>query len=328
MDTPAAKNKFLYFGRKAFPYILGILLVIYLIHIVSLNKFIDSLSRGRYEYFIPASIIFFFLVFFIDVFGTKILVDKSVMYTSFKEMLIVKSISGLVGFLNQAVGQMSLGYYYHKKSGLPFFYVGGALLLLLFIDIVSLTIALGLNIKEEVISVSDFVPYVIIGLILFIPIYLILRFFIMWLFKNDRLRVSALLMSNKIGQLLGALILIPFTDLVTILMARIPRIFLKAFFMVMSLWFFNIKVPYAEGISLVLLSLFIAAIPVTPSGLGTFQGMSIILFEKYGDRADILASTVASNMVFIVGQIIMGLYFLNRGLFLLGNIKKPPEETK
>ncbi|MCX7957941.1 MAG: flippase-like domain-containing protein [Deltaproteobacteria bacterium] len=328
MNNPENKNKLLFYIRKAFPYVFGILLVIYLIHIVSLNKFIDSLSRGRYEYFIPASIFFFFIVFFTDVLGTKLLIDKSVIYTTFNEMLIVKSISGLVGFLNQAVGQMSLGYYYHKKSGLPFFYVGGALLLLLFIDIVSLTITLGLNIKEEVISVSGFVPYLIIGLILFIPVYLVIRFFIMWLFKNDKLKVSALLMSNKIGQLLGALILIPFTDLVTILMARIPRIFLKAFYMVMALWFFNIKVPYAEGLSLILLSLFVAAIPVTPSGLGTFQGMSLILLEKYGDHADILASTVASNMVFIIGQVIMGLYYLNRGLFLLGNIKKETEETK
>ncbi|MGB9600021.1 MAG: lysylphosphatidylglycerol synthase domain-containing protein [Myxococcota bacterium] len=315
-------NRFLYYTRKALPYLIGTLLLGYLIHIVSFTKFADAISRGRYEYFIPSSILFFLLVFYIDVLGTKILIDKSVIYTTFNEMLIVKSISGLIGFLNQAVGQMSIGYYYHKKSGLPFFYVGGALLLLLFIDIIALTIALGLNIKEEVISVSNFVPYLIISLILFIPIYLILRLFIMWIFKNDKLKVSTILMSNKIGQLLGALILIPFTDLITILMARLPRIFLKAFYMVMALWFFNIKVPYAEGLSLILLSLFVSAIPITPSGLGTFQGMSLILFEKYGDKADILASTLASNVVFITGQILMGLFYLNRGLFMLGNAKK------
>lgn len=320
------KNRLLYYIRKALPYIIGILLLGYLINVVSFTKFTEALSRGRYEYFIPASIVFFFLVFFIDVLGTKVLIDKSVMYTTFSEMLVVKSISGLVGFLNQAIGQMSIGYYYHKKSGLPFLYVGGALLLLLFIDIISLTITLGLNVKEEIISVSNFIPYIIIGLILFIPIYLILRFFIMWIFKNDKLKVSTFLMSNKVGQLLGALILIPFTDLITILMVRIPRIFLKAFYMVLALWFFNIKIPYAEGLSLILLSLFISAIPITPSGLGTFQGMSLLLLEKYGERADILASTFASNVVFIIGQILMGLFYLNKGIFMLGHIKKEEED--
>lgn len=328
MNINLQKERLFYYGRKIFPYLLALLLLIYLINVVSLSKFLDALSRGRYEFFIPASIVFFLLVFFVDVFGTKVLIDKSVMYTTFNEMLIVKSLSGLVGFLNQAIGQMSIVYYYHKKSGLPFFYVGGALLLLLFIDIVSLTIALGLNIKEEVIYISNFVPYTIIGLILFIPLYLLLRFLIMWLFKYDKIRVSTLLMSNRIGQMFGALVLIPFTDLVTILMARIPRVFLKSFYMVMALWFFNIKVPYAEGLSLILISLFISAIPITPSGLGTFQGMSILLLQKYGDRADILASTLASNMVFIIGQILMGLYFLNKGLFLIKDIKKQAEDVK
>lgn len=322
MDNSSEKNKILLLIRRALPYILGLGLLIYLIHLVSLNRFVEAVSRGRYEYFIPASIFFFLLVFFIDVLGTKLLIDRSVIYTTFREALIVKSISGLVGFMNQAIGQMSIGYYYHKKSGLPFFYVGGALLLLLFIDVISLTIALGLNVKEEIIYVSSVVPYLIIGLILLIPLYLIIRFFIMWIFKYDKLKVSTILMSNRIGQLLGALILIPYTDLVTVLMARIPRVFLKAFYIVLSLWFFNIKVPYAEGLSLILLSLFVSAIPVTPSGLGTFQGMSILLLEKYGDRADILASTLASNMVFIIGQIIMGLYYLNKGLFLFGDVKK------
>ncbi|MCX7944803.1 MAG: flippase-like domain-containing protein [Deltaproteobacteria bacterium] len=328
MGNIEGKNKLLHYGRKLFPYILGIVILLYLINVVSLERFVDSLSRGRYDYFIPASIVFFFIVFLVDVLGTKLLIDKSVIYTSFNEMLIVKSISGLIGFLNQAIGQMSIGYYYHKKSGLPFFYVGGALLLLLFIDIVSLTIALGLSIKKEVIGVASFVPYLIMGLMMVIPVYLVVRFSIMWLFKNDKLRVSSLLMSNKIGQLLGALILIPFPDLITILIVRIPRIFLKAFYMVMALWFFNIKVPYSEGISLVILSLFIGAIPITPSGLGTFQGMSLILLERYGEKADILASTFASNMVFILGQVIMGLYYLNKGLFLLGDIKKQAEVSK
>ncbi len=327
MEKTARKN-ILYYIRKIFPYILGILIIIYLIHTVSLSKFLEAIYRGRYEYFIPASIFFFFLVFLIDVLGTKLLIDRSIIYTTFRETLIVKSISGLVGFLNQAVGQMSLGYYYHKKSGLPFFYVGGALILLLFVDILSLTITLGLNIKEEVISVSRFVPYTIISLILLIPVYLILRLLIMRLFKNDKLRLSGLLMGNKIGQLMAALILIPYTDLVTILMARLPRIFLKALYVVMALWFFNIKVPYAEGLSFALLSLFFAAIPITPSGLGTFQAMSLVLLDKYGDKADILASTFASNVTFIIGQLIVGLYYLNKGLFLMTNIKKQSEETK
>lgn len=314
--------------RRILPYLLGVLLIVYMIHLVSVEKFLASISRGRYEYFLPTAIVFFLATFYIDVLGTKLLFDRSVIYTTFKEVLVVKAISGLVGFLNQAVGQMSMGYYYHRKSGLPFFYVVGALILLLFIDIVSLVIALGLNIKEDVISVSIFIPYMIIGLILILPVYLILRFFVMWIFKNDRLRASTLLMSNRFGQLFGALLLIPFTDLITILMARIPRIFVKAIFMVISLWFFNVEVPYSEGLSLMLLSIFVAAIPITPSGLGTFQGMNILLLSRYGDRADILASTFSSNIVFIVGQIVMGLIYFSRGLFMMNNAKVDAEEKK
>jgi len=326
VEEKKTQNSTIYLLRKLLPYVIGVVFLIYLIHLVSFQRFAESVMRGRYEYFIPLSIFAFLLVFFVDVLGTKILIDKSVIYTPFREMLIVKSISGLVGFLNQAVGQMSIGYYYHKKSGLPFFYVGGALLLLLFIDIISLVIALGLNIKEDVITVSPLVPYLTIGLILLLPLYLIVRFAIMFLFKNDRLKVSTILMSNRIGQLMGALVLIPFTDLITILMARIPRIFLKATFMLFSLWLFNVKVPYAEGLCLTLLSLFVAAIPVTPSGLGSFQGMSILLLQRYGDRADILASTLASNMVFIIGQIMMGIFYLQKGLYLLSAKSKEADE--
>jgi len=322
------QNRAIYLIRKLLPYVIGVVFLIYLVHLVSFQRFTESIVRGRYEYFLPLSIIAFLLVFFVDVLGTKLLIDKSVIYTTFNEMLVVKSISGLVGFLNQAVGQMSIGYYYHKKSGLPFFYVGGALLLLLFIDVISLVIALGLNIKEDVIAVSPLVPYLTIGLILVLPLYLLIRFVIMSLFKNDKLRVSTLLMSNRIGQLMGALVLIPFTDLITILMARIPRIFLKATFMLFSLWLFNVKVPYAEGLCLTLLSLFVAAIPITPSGLGSFQGISMLLLQKYGESADILASTLASNMVFIIGQILMGLFYLQKGLYLLGVKSKEAKEEK
>ncbi len=328
MENTSKQNRLLSLARRFLPYILGLLLIIYLIHIVSIERFIQAIGRGRYEYFFPSAILFFLATFYVDVLGTKLLLDKSVMYTSYREVLVVKAISGLVGFLNQAIGQISLGYYYHKKSGLPFFYITGALLLLLFIDIVALVIALGLNIKEDVISVSSFIPFMIITLILILPIYLFLRLLIMWIFKNDKLKISTILMSNRVGQIFGALTLIPFTDLITILMARIPRIFLKAIFMVLALWFFNVKVPYSEGLSLILLSIFIAAIPITPSGLGTFQGMSLILLEKYGDRADILASTFSSNLVFIAGQIIMGLIYFNKGLFMMSHTKSASEEEK
>jgi uncharacterized membrane protein YbhN (UPF0104 family) len=83
---------------------------------------------------------------------------------------------------------------------------------------------------------------------------------------------------------------------------------------VLFFWFgaqaFHTAVPLPYAMAATPIILVVAALPITPAGLGTQQAAMLYLFEPYGSEASILAFALAYPVALIAARIPLGLPYL------------------
>jgi uncharacterized membrane protein YbhN (UPF0104 family) len=75
---------------------------------------------------------------------------------------------------------------------------------------------------------------------------------------------------------------------------------------------FGINAPFLKTLAFVPVILFIAAIPITVSGLGTVQYATVLLFSAYASKADILGFSLAFTVVVSGVRALLGLPVFRR----------------
>jgi hypothetical protein len=75
-------------------------------------------------------------------------------------------------------------------------------------------------------------------------------------------------------------------------------------------WAFNVAVPLLFAMAATPIILVIAALPITPAGLGTVQAVALYLFGPYGTKAAILAFALAYPVALICARLPLGLLYI------------------
>jgi len=303
--------------------ILAGVLSVYLIHLVSWQKVIDSVARARFDWFLPASVAFVIASFYLDCAGLWVLFSRTVMRTPLREVLIVRAVTQFMGAVNLWLGQMGMAYYYARRSNLPMTYLVGTFLLLFVVDLTDMFLFAGALIRPTGTRFNTaFMIAVAAGLML-LPLLLLGR----WT-SEKRLGglKEASLWYTKTGlrQLFAPIFLIPTADLVLLVFSRVFRYPLRALYVVIAMWSFHVEVPFGTGLVVACFTLLLGSIPLTPQGVGVLQAVGLVLFESFGAPHDILAALFALSAATMAGHFLFGLYYLKGGLELLRT--PPPAE--
>jgi len=121
--------------KRAIPLLLAAGICAWLGSLVGWDRVTVSVGRARFDWFIPASIAYVIINFWVECLGLWTLFTRAVVRTPLREVLIVRAVTQFMGAVNVWLSQMGMAFYYARRSGLPMSYLTGVYFLLLIVDL-------------------------------------------------------------------------------------------------------------------------------------------------------------------------------------------------
>lgn len=275
--------------------ILGVLLVK-----IPFSNFWQALARGPWLILGIYIVLLVLTTLVADGFAIKISLSITGVEWRLGKVLLTRGTTYILGLVNYVLGQGGMGYYLHR-SGIKADRVTGIVLFLLIINmgLVSLLAAFGV-VAQGLAHYPPLVTSAVIFLVIAIVVYLAIiaaapR-------ALQRFRVLTPLRDARIsGHLIAAA-------------GRLPHLFILVLGQWGALRLWGIAMPLDQAMILIPVVLIVAALPLTPIGLGTTNAAQVILFSPYapyptpeGRTAAVLAFSITFFVLGIFAQLLIGL---------------------
>ena len=242
------------------------------------------------------------LVLTADSFAIRVSLAITGFREPFSRLVLARGATYMLGLVNYALGQGSLGVYL-QRSGVTALRAAGTMIFLMTVNLGVLLViaALGLWAGGSPQTAYLNLAPVFYGLGLGMALYLAA---VGWRPRalQDNQVLAPLVQAGLRGHLRAAA-------------ARLPHLLLLvlAYWGALRLW--GIPVPLAQGLALVPVVLFVNALPITPLGLGTTQAALVLLFSPFVPLPDpevqaavVLAFSLIYYVCGIVAQALIGLW--------------------
>jgi hypothetical protein len=251
-----------------------------------------------------------------DAWATAFVYHKTICPVSFRELFVLRGASYLPSLLNHHVGQAWLTYFLSRVYSAQLWRVAGATLVVYTTTFGCLVafglVALPLNPER----VAFMAPLVLgfVGLGLFF--LLVLRVRPRFLAQRPLLRPVFEL--GVAGHLLA-------------LLHRVPHVLVLFVGTWVPLYAFGVALPPAAAVALIPPVMFVAALPITPQGIGTRDALSVYLFAEFVPReagtdaaAIVAASTLTWAVALTLVQLVGSPLLMQRAYRLLGPLGSRP----
>lgn len=306
--------------RQAVPVLVAAALCVYLIRTVGWQAIDASFGRARFDWLVPATVVFIALDFWLETAGLWVLYSHTVVRTPYREIQVVRAVTQFLGVFNVWLSQMGTAVYYARRSGLPMTYLTGVQVLLALVDLTVAFLFAGMIVKPTGTQYDAiYMTAIAAGLTLFPVIFLARRYSEKKF--NNLAAASVWFTGTGLRQIFAPIFLIPVADLLLLLFSRICRTPLRAAYLLVALLSFHVEVAAGTGLLVGTFTLLLGSIPLTPMGVGITQAAGLLLFAGLGAPGDVLAALFAFTAAQIAGSVVFGLYYLKGGLELM---KLPP----
>lgn len=284
------------FWRRALPVAMAIALVAYVLSRIDFRAFLDALD--------PLSLVLLLVFAFVwnaalltaDAFATSRVYQRTVCPVRFSELWLIRGASYLPSLLNHHVGQGWVTYFLSKVYGASLWRVAGATLIVYASTFACLLafalVSLPFGFDRFDWMMPALVSITAAGFLFLIVVAVRPRFL------TRQALLGPLLEIGVRGHLWCALLRAPHM-MVLFLGSWVP------------LLMFHVDVPFVDALGLVPPVLLVAALPITPQGVGTRDALSVHLFAAYavGSKEEAAASVVASTLAWVVALVIVQVCF-------------------
>ncbi|HMI84810.1 MAG TPA: lysylphosphatidylglycerol synthase domain-containing protein [Polyangiaceae bacterium] len=306
-DRPATAATPLW--RRILPFVLATALVALVLMRLDIGLLVRQLGRANYPGLILFATAITFSLLLADTFATVGIYRRTVCPISFRELFVLRAASYLPSLLNHHVGQAWLTYFLSKVYRAPLWRVAGATLLTYATTLGCLLLfgVLAVPFNSEripwlvpLLAASTALAFLYLGAIAAKP-----RFMQAWQATAPLVEVGVK------GHLIAFVYRIPH---MVVLFAGSWLVF----------WFFGIRIPLGHALATVPLLMLVAALPITPQGMGTRDLLSVELFSRYAagtpqaQSAAIVAATLSWACALTVVQLIISSIFMRKARRLLG----------
>jgi len=262
--------------RNIFPWLIAGVIFYYLFSKYSVTDVLASI-----QYVNPAAFVFFVLVYF----SYMVVADSGSLHFIFAQfdiqipwikILHLRMASYLLMVVNYGIGQGLFAYFLKRKHDVPFAKSTSILLCTVVIDLYwamsiafvaslfSVTIVKGINLSLWIQGAWVVLTSIMAAFVLFWRLPLKVRE-IPWL---------------KVRQFFQTFHEAHLTKYLKIMLMRLPLHCATMTYLYFLAACFGVHIPFIKILTLVPISVAIGAIPITPSGLGTIQVVSILLFQN------------------------------------------------
>jgi uncharacterized membrane protein YbhN (UPF0104 family) len=239
----------------------------------------------------------------LDVFATREALSLVGVRRGFLELFLLRGATYLLGLLSYVAGQGGVGVYL-ARSGVRASRAAGAMLFLMITNGIVLVAIASLGLLADLPrDRRELLLLLIAGALCGIAVYLlVIRLRPRWL--AERKAFTPLFEAGVGGHLKACA-------------ARLPHLLIMAAFQWGSFLVWGIALPFWRTLALMTVVLLVAALPITPSGLGTSQVLQVLFFSPWAPgadaaarSADVLALSLVHYVLGVVWQALVGLVCL------------------
>jgi uncharacterized membrane protein YbhN (UPF0104 family) len=218
----------------------------------------------------------------------------------YRDVLLVRCASALLSLLNYGAGQGGVVYFLHRRHGISLEVGAGAVLLASAATIAVLALAAGLGLLAGAVPDRPELRVVAWAALAALPAYVLLA----------ALRPRFLVRRKLLRYLLA----VPPAALVRVLGARILHLGVLVTGHWLAMRLFDIAVPPAAALLRLPAMFLVAAVPISPAGLGTTQAAAMTLFGDFAAapgeaarQATVLAYSLSCHVTGVVLVVVVGL---------------------
>ncbi|MFP5287583.1 MAG: YbhN family protein [Thermoanaerobaculia bacterium] len=282
-------------ARRWLPWLAALAILAFLVREVRLDALRGAFQHGAWLALSAYIVLETLVALPADAFGTRTALAAAGVPRPWSEVLLARGASYVLGLISYVAGQGGMGFYL-ARTGVPAGRSAGAVLLLLIANGIVLVLlgAAGLAVElGELEGVrTDLLLLVIAAAFAGTLAYLIvIAVRPRWL---ERYGLLSPLFEAGLGGHLRAIL------------ARFPHMLLLAALHWGAFRIWGIPVPLSRGLALNPIVLLVAALPITPSGLGTTQALQVLFFSPYGSAPSVLAFSLVHHAVGLIVQAAVG----------------------
>jgi hypothetical protein len=310
VDTAAPKPPF---WRSALPFVLGAVLLAYVLGRLDYATFLRHLGSTNYGVYIAFAVIFNAALVGADTLAIRFIYSRTICPASYRELFVLRAASYLPSLLNYHVGQGWLTYFLSRTYRAPLWRVAGATLIVyvtVFGGLFAITlVGLPLNHARLPWLLPTLATIGLAGLGYFAVLHLRPQFF------SRRAATSVLLDAGVRGHLLAFLY-------------RLPHLFVLFLGTWVPFVFFGVEIPFTHALALIPALMLVVSLPVSPQGIGTRDVFAQQLFLGYAhgafeeQRAAVAAATLTWACALTLVQAFFSPFFMRKAQHLLRDVRR------
>jgi Lysylphosphatidylglycerol synthase TM region len=289
--------------RQWLPWLAAVALLTWLTSRVPVDALRAALRHGSY---LPLALYVLFetlAILPLDVFATREALSIVAVRRGFSELFLLRGATYLLGLLSYVAGQGGVGVYL-ARSGVRASRAAGAMLFLMISNGIVLVVIAALGLLADLpVDRRDLLLGLIFGALAGIVVYMaVIAARPRWL--AGRPAFAPLFEAGVGGHLRAAA-------------ARLPHLLLMAALQWGAYLVWGIPIPFWRSLALMTVVLLVAALPITPSGLGTSQVLQVLFFSPWAAGADaaargadVLALSLVHYVFGLVCQALVGVVCL------------------
>lgn len=282
-------------ARRWLPWLAALAILAFLVREVRLDALREAFRHGAWLALSAYIVLETLVALPADALGTRTALAAAGVPRPWSDVLLARGASYVLGLISYVAGQGGMGFYL-ARTGVPAGRSAGAVLLLMIANGIVLVLlgAAGLAIELDRL---EGVRTDLLLLLIAAAFAGTLAYLIMIAVRPRRLERYSLLaplFEAGVGGHLRAIL------------ARFPHMLLLAALHWGAFRIWGIPVPPARGLALNPIVLLVAALPVTPGGLGTTQALQVLFFSPYGSAPAVLAFSLVHHAVGLIVQAAVG----------------------
>jgi hypothetical protein len=274
------------------PWVVAAGLLVFMLSRIRLHDLLNHV-RGAAPWTIPAAVASLLAIYVADSFAMWKTFGWFLARLSFLDTLAVRGGTYLLAILHYAVGQGTIVYFVHRATGVSVARGAATVLLIMGVNVLALLLltTAGLAIAPDIPhSVAVLAAIAWAGLAVYVVAMAVRP---RWLSTRSLFDV---LLEAGLGGHLRALVV------------RLPHIATLIVFQMVMLYAFGIRVPVRAALVELPVIFFVAALPISPSALGTTQAAMAFFFVRYapGGEAQVDAASLSMQALTMLVQFSVG----------------------
>ena len=271
--------------KHLLPWLIATGIFIYLFRQYPPKKVWESMAYVNLPGFLSFSIIYFFLLYFIDAWSMQGLMKRFGYPAGLTGLLLGRGVTYLVMIVNYPASQAAFAYYLKRKYNTPIFRALGIFLFIVFIDLLwIITLAfIGSSLQDYSVKGIDLKKT--IQLVSLTAYSVAAAWIIFWKLTPKDLDGAGILNSaiRKIKErdIFQIFSQANISDYIRIALTRAPIHIAIIFYMYIVLHTFDVNCPIIRILGNVPVVFMIGTLPITPGGLGTTNAAMVELLSPY-----------------------------------------------